>query len=89
MLPRRGRCRPCWRRCRSAFRSSASFWWADRGLLSLGTIDALTARAAKGKRQLEFILAGPVRRYAELAETFRALAFDDTGLAEARFAATA
>ena len=59
---------------------------ADRGLLSLGNIDELTALAAKGDRQLEFILAVPARRYAELVDTFRALAFDDAGLAEASFA---
>lgn len=59
---------------------------ADRGLLSLENIDQLTALAARGKRQLEFILAVPARRYAELVETFRALTFDDAGLAEAGFA---
>ena len=59
---------------------------ADRGLLSLENIDELTALAAKGDRRLEFILAVPARRYAELAETFRALAFDAAGLAKASFA---
>jgi len=59
---------------------------ADRGLLSLGNIQELTALAAKSDRRLEFILAVPARRYAELVNTFRALAFDDTGLAEASFA---
>jgi len=39
-----------------------------------------------GGRMLEFILAVPVRRYGELVETFRALSFDEDGLAEARFA---
>lgn len=59
---------------------------ADRGLLSLDNINELTALAAKGDRQLEFILAVPARRYAELVETFRALTFGDAGLAEASFA---
>jgi hypothetical protein len=59
---------------------------ADRGLLSLDNIDALTALADQGGRKLEFILAVPARRYGELVETFRSLAFDDHGLAEAAFA---
>jgi len=59
---------------------------ADRGLLSLENIDELTALAAKGDRRLEFILAVPARRYAELVDTFRSLVFDDAGLAEASFA---
>lgn len=59
---------------------------ADRGLLSLDNIDELTALANKGDRRLEFILAVPARRYAELVDTFRALTFDDAGLAEASFA---
>ncbi|MBK5927135.1 IS1634 family transposase [Rhodobaculum claviforme] len=59
---------------------------ADRGLLSLDNIDELTALANKGDRRLEFILAVPARRYAELVDTFRALTFDDAGLAEATFA---
>ncbi|MCE6949495.1 IS1634 family transposase [Cereibacter sphaeroides] len=70
---------------------------ADRGLLSLdsrssGAIgsspmddDALTTLADQGGRKLEFILAVPARRYGELVETFRGLAFDEAGLAEARF----
>ena len=59
---------------------------ADRGLLSLDNIDALTALADQGGRTLEFILAVPARRYGELVETFRSLTFDKAGLAEARFA---
>jgi hypothetical protein len=59
---------------------------ADRGLLSLDNIGALTDLTKQGGRTLEFILAVPARRYAELVETFRALAFDDAGLAEASFA---
>jgi transposase len=59
---------------------------ADRGLLSLDNIDELTGLADKGGRRLEFILAVPARRYAELVETFQGLSFDETGLAEATFA---
>jgi transposase len=59
---------------------------ADRGLLSLENIDELTALATRGDRRLEFILAVPARRYAELVDTFRALTFDDAGLTEASFA---
>jgi hypothetical protein len=59
---------------------------ADRGLLSLDNIDTLTTLADQGRRKLEFILAVPARRYGELVETFRGLAFDEAGLAEARFA---
>jgi transposase len=59
---------------------------ADRGLLSLDNIGALTALAQEGGRTLEFILAVPARRYSELVETFRGLAFDGDGLAEATFA---
>ena len=58
---------------------------ADRGLLSLDNIDELTCLAEKGDRRLEFILAVPARRYAELVDTFRVLTFDG-GLAEATFA---
>jgi hypothetical protein len=59
---------------------------ADRGLLSLDNIGALTALAQEGGRTLEFILAVPARRYGELVETFRSLAFNEEGLAEATFA---
>jgi transposase len=59
---------------------------ADRGLLSLDNIGELTAMADRGGRRLEFILAVPARRYADLAETFQALAFDADDLAESRFA---
>jgi len=59
---------------------------ADRGLLSLDNIGALTELAKEGGRTLEFILAVPARRYGELVETFRGLAFDAEGLAEATFA---
>ncbi len=59
---------------------------ADRGLLSLDNIEELTSLADQGGRRLEFILAVPARRYADLVETFRDLAFDDAGLAESSFA---
>lgn len=59
---------------------------ADRGLLSLDNIDALTSLAKEGGRTLEFILAVPARRYGELVETFRTLAFDAEGLDETTFA---
>lgn len=59
---------------------------ADRGLLSMDNIGELTAMADHGGRKLEFILAVPARRYGELAETFRGLAFSEEGLAEAAFA---
>jgi hypothetical protein len=59
---------------------------ADRGLLSLDNITELTTLADQSGRRLEFILAVPARRYAELVDIFRALSFDDAGLAEATFA---
>lgn len=59
---------------------------ADRGLLSLDNIGALTSLAEQDGRILEFILAVPARRYGDLVETFRALSFDEDGLAEDRFA---
>ena len=59
---------------------------ADRGLLSLDNIGELTALANRGGRQLEFILAVPARRYADLVKTFQNLALDADGLAEGIFA---
>ena len=59
---------------------------AGRGLLSLENIGELRELAEQGDRKLEFILAVPARRYAELTETFESLAFDETGLAESTFA---
>lgn len=59
---------------------------ADRGLLSLDNIGELTALADLGGRRLEFILAVPARRYTDLVETFRNLAFDADSLAESSFA---
>ncbi len=59
---------------------------ADRGLLSLDNIGALTTLAEQDGRTLEFILAVPARRYSDLIETFRALSIDEDGLAEDRFA---
>ncbi|WP_420380874.1 IS1634 family transposase [Marivita sp.] len=58
---------------------------ADRGLLSLDNIDALTSLAEQGGRTLEFILAVPARRYSDLVETFKKMTFED-GLAEDSFA---
>jgi transposase len=58
---------------------------ADRGLLSLDNIDALTSLAEQDGRTLEFILAVPARRYRDLVETFRKMKFE-AGLAEDRFA---
>jgi len=57
---------------------------ADRGLLSVDNITELTDMAAASARVLEFILAVPARRYAELAETLDRLEFED-GVAESRF----
>jgi transposase len=59
---------------------------ADRGLLSLDNIDALTSLAKEGGRTLEFILAVPARRYSDLVETFREMIFNEEGLAEDHFA---
>lgn len=46
---------------------------ADRGLLSLDNIDALSQLHVKGKRPLEFILAVPGRRYGEFVELLQPL----------------
>ena len=59
---------------------------ADRGLLSLENIGELTALADQDGRKLEFILAVPARRYADLAGTFPGLSFSEDGLAESSFA---
>jgi transposase len=58
---------------------------ADRGLLSLDNIAELTDLAEVKERQLQFILAVPARRYAELSETLDTLEFTE-GLAESTFA---
>lgn len=58
---------------------------ADRGLLSLDNVTELTRLAEAAGRTLEFILAVPARRYAELGGTLENRPFDD-GLAESRFA---
>jgi len=58
---------------------------ADRGLLSLDNVAELTKLAEVKACQLEFILAVPARRYAELGGTLEDMRFDD-GLAEGRFA---
>ena len=59
---------------------------ADCGLLSLDNIGELSDLADQGGCRLEFILAVPARRYADLTETFGSLAFDDAGLTESTFA---
>lgn len=58
---------------------------ADRGLLSLDNVAEIQRMAAHTARRLEFILAVPARRYAELGGTLDGLTFAD-GLAEGRFA---
>jgi len=58
---------------------------ADRGLLSMDNVAELTRLAEVQSRKLQFILAVPARRYAELADTFASLTFTE-GLAESRFA---
>src|SRR6056297_2754597 len=57
---------------------------ADRGLLSLDNIGALTDLAKQDGRTLEFIFAVPARRYKDLVGTFQTLSFDEDGLAEGR-----
>ena len=47
---------------------------ADRGLLSLDNIEALTKLQVAGDRPLEFILAVPGRRYAEFVELLQPMA---------------
>lgn len=59
---------------------------ADRGLLSLENIGELTTLADQSGCCLEFILAVPARRYADLVPTFKELSFDEDGLAEGSFA---
>ncbi len=58
---------------------------ADRGLLSLDNVAQLAEVAASSSRRIEFILAVPARRYAELGGVMDSLAFVD-GIAEGRFA---
>ena len=87
MSARRRHCKACCRRFSPAFQSSVQriILVADRGLLSLENIGELSEQADRGDRKLEFILAVPARRYAELTETFESLAFDEAGLAESTF----
>lgn len=59
---------------------------ADRGLLSFDNIAELSSVAERSDRKLEFILAVPARRYADLVETFQTLAFDEDDVAESTFA---
>ena len=58
---------------------------ADRGLLSLDNVAELAKLAEVKACRLEFILAVPARRYAELGGTLEGMRFDD-GLAEGCFA---
>ncbi len=58
---------------------------ADRGLLSLENVTELTRLAETNDRKLQFILAVPARRYAELGGTLDGMDFRD-GLAEGHFA---
>ena len=46
---------------------------ADRGLLSLGNLEALGKLKLPGQRALEFILAVPGRRYGEFTEVLQAI----------------
>lgn len=61
---------------------------ADRGLLSLDNVAELGELATTTKRQLQFILAVPARRYAELGGTLKGLTFqpERESLAEGQFA---
>jgi len=61
---------------------------ADRGLLSLDNVAELATVAEETQRKLQFILAVPARRYAELGGTLSALHVDPTraSLSEGRFA---
>ena len=58
---------------------------ADRGLLSLDNVAQRAEVAASSSRRIEFILAVPARRYAELGAVMDSLTFVD-GIAESRFA---
>ena len=58
----------------------------DRSLLSLENIGELSELADQDVRRLDFILAVPARRYANLTETFGSLAFDEVGVAKNFFA---
>ena len=57
---------------------------ADRGLLSMDNVAELTRLADDASRKLQFILAVPARRYAELGETFDTLVLDND-IAESEF----
>jgi transposase len=57
---------------------------ADRGLLSIDNVAELTKLAEEASQKLQFILAVPARRYAELSETFKHLSVSN-GIAESEF----
>jgi transposase len=61
---------------------------ADRGLLSLDNVAELGELAMTTQRKLQFILAVPARRYAELGGTLEGLTFEPgrESLAEGKFA---
>jgi transposase len=61
---------------------------ADRGLLSLDNVAELGELATTTQRKLQFILAVPARRYAELGGTLEGLTFEPEreSLAEGKFA---
>lgn len=58
---------------------------ADRGLLSLDNVAELAKIADASERTLQFILAVPAKRYAELGETLEGLRYTE-GFAEGTFA---
>ena len=58
---------------------------ADRGLLSLENIAEIQALGTATKRNIDFILAVPARRYKDLAQLMPNLKFEN-GLAEGQFA---
>lgn len=58
---------------------------ADRGLLSLDNLDAITAIGTQHQVQVDFVMALPARRYGELKGVNETLVFEN-GLAEGEFA---
>lgn len=58
---------------------------ADRGLLSLDNLDAITAIGAQHQVQVDFVMALPARRYGEMKGVNQTLVFEN-GLAEGEFA---
>lgn len=58
---------------------------ADRGLLSLDNLDAITAMGTEHQVQVDFVMALPARRYRDMKEINATLVFED-GHAEGKFA---